>query len=65
MICAYSPTDEPETDVCLSCGLESWGCVCDPSRPLHGPQESDLERARRARLSRAELASEAGHGELV
>lgn len=55
MSCAYWPPEKPEADVCLSCGCEGWGCVCDPTSPLHGPRESAIERARRSRLTMAEI----------
>lgn len=52
--------DKPEADICLMCGLEGWGCICDPTRPRRRATEADLEQARRTRLTRAELAAEAG-----
>ena len=49
---AYWPPEQPEIDACLLCGLEGFGCVCDPTAP------SDVERQRRTRLTRSELAAE-------
>jgi len=55
--CAYFPPETPEIDVCLACGLVGWSCVCDPSRPACKRTEARLQRARRARLTVAELNS--------
>jgi hypothetical protein len=41
-------------DDCDLCGL-SWPCLCDASRPKRRPTAAECERARQARLSRAEL----------
>lgn len=41
-------------DFCDLCGL-SWPCLCDASRPNRRPTVAELERARQARLTRAEL----------
>jgi len=51
---AYFPPERPETDICLACGLEGWGCVCDPCAPTEAPTPEQLERARDERLTRAE-----------
>lgn len=53
--CAYYPPDRPEVDVCLVCGLEGWGCVCDPCAPREEPTAEQLDLARESRLTRAEL----------
>ena len=50
------PPERVEPDVCLVCGLEAHGCVCPPAPPQTA---AELERARRARLSIAELENEA------
>jgi len=54
----YWPPEKVESDVCLLCGLEGWGCVCDPARPRRKPSDAEVEAARRSRMTRAELASE-------
>jgi hypothetical protein len=51
----YMPPERVEPDVCPCCALESYGCVCPPPAPT--PQ-AEIERARRSRLSTAELESE-------
>jgi len=51
---AYYPPELPESDVCLLCGLEGWGCVCDPCAPCEAPSSEQLGRARESRLTRAE-----------
>ncbi|HEX3852191.1 MAG TPA: hypothetical protein VHW01_14575 [Polyangiaceae bacterium] len=51
---AYYPPERPEIDICLVCGLEGWGCVCDPCAPREEPTAEQLERARETRLMRAE-----------
>ena len=50
----YFPPERAEVDVCLLCGLEGWSCICDPARPQHKATDAELERAREARLTRAE-----------
>jgi hypothetical protein len=52
--CAYYPPERPEIDVCLVCGLEGWGCVCDPCAPRDEPTAEQIELARESRLTRAE-----------
>ena len=53
--CAYWPgDDDPGPDFCTGCGLEG-ACTCDAMNPRIGPRESDLERARRSRLTLAEI----------
>jgi formylglycine-generating enzyme required for sulfatase activity len=54
--------DNPlRVDCCDVCDAVNWReCICDPTRPRRKPTEAELERARRARLTRSELASEAG-----
>lgn len=39
---------------CDRCGLEIWGCVCDPARPYRQPTPEEIELAREERLSRLE-----------
>lgn len=46
-------------DDCDHCGAIHWrDCVCDPRRPRHVPTADEIERARRARLTRAERDGE-------
>ena len=52
---AYYPPERPEIDVCLVCGLEGWGCVCDPCAPSEAPTAEQVENGRESRLTRAEL----------
>lgn len=52
--CAYFPPERPEPDICLLCGLEGWGCLCDPCEPTKPPTPRQLERGRDERLMRAE-----------
>jgi hypothetical protein len=52
--CAYFPPERPEIDICLVCGLEGWGCVCDPCAAREEPTAEQLEFARESRLTRAE-----------
>jgi len=52
--CVYYPPERPEIDICLVCGLEGWGCVCDPCAPHDEPTAEHLELARESRLTRAE-----------
>lgn len=52
----YFPPERVEPDVCATCGLETYGCVCPPPAST---TQAELERARRSRLSTAELESEA------
>jgi len=54
----YWPPERPESDICLLCGLEGWACACDPCVSREQPTGEDLERARRSRLTSAELATE-------
>lgn len=43
------------TDDCERCGAIDWrDCVCDPARPYRTPTPAEIERAREARLTRAE-----------
>lgn len=51
--CVCAPRD-PAADECQRCGLEWWGCICDPSRPNRQPTEAEIHAAREARLVRAE-----------
>ena len=53
----FCPPEHREPDLCLLCGLEAWGCICDPARPHRTPTTAELERAREARLTRAEAAT--------
>jgi len=52
--------DNPmRVDGCDLCDAVDWrDCCCDPTRPRRLPTEAEIEQARRARLSRAELDSE-------
>ena len=52
--CAFSPQETPEPDICLLCGLEGWGCVCDPCPPRETSSAAEIERGRGERLTRAE-----------
>jgi hypothetical protein len=54
----YFPPERVEPDVCLLCGFEGWSCVCDPEAAAVVRTTEDLERGRRARLTRAEHATE-------
>jgi len=50
------PPERLKPDVCITCGLEAYACVCPPAVPQTA---AELERARQSRLSTAELESEA------
>ena len=54
---AHFPPERVEIDVCPSCQLVGWSCACDPSRPACIQDEARLQRARRSRLTAAELES--------
>ena len=41
-------------DECQRCGLEWWGCICDPARPRRQPTQAEIQVAREARLVRSE-----------
>jgi hypothetical protein len=43
-----------DVDVCATCGLVGWSCLCDPSRTQCRLSEAQLQRARRSRLTNAE-----------
>lgn len=51
----YMAPERVEPDVCITCGLEAYACVCPPEVPLTA---DELERARQSRLSTRELGSE-------
>lgn len=51
---AYFPPEAPESDICMLCGLEGWGCVCDPCPQREATIPEKLERGRDERLMRAE-----------
>lgn len=53
-------TPAPGADECQRCGLEVWGCVCDPSRPHRQPTAAEIEQARSERLTRAERTGTGG-----
>jgi hypothetical protein len=44
----------PGANECLLCGAEIWSCLCDPRTPFKKPAAAELERARAARLTKAE-----------
>lgn len=49
MSCAITP--------CPSCHLVGWSCLCEPAHPACVSSEELLQRARRSRLTAAELDS--------
>ncbi len=54
----YDLENPLRVDCCDVCDAVNWReCVCDPSRPRHKPTDAELERSRRARLTRAELGT--------
>jgi hypothetical protein len=57
--CAYYPPERPEIDICLACGFEGWGCICDPCAPREEPTPERLELARESRMMRAERKASA------
>jgi hypothetical protein len=53
----FFPPERVEIDVCPTCHLVGWSCACDPSRLACLQDEARLQRARRSRLTAAELSS--------
>lgn len=46
-----------DVNVCPTCHLAGWSCTCDLAHPARVASEDRLQRARRSRLTVAELDS--------
>lgn len=55
---AYDLDNPLHLDNCERCEAVHWrDCICDSSRPFRQPTPAEIERARTARLTRAELCA--------
>jgi hypothetical protein len=61
---AYDLDHPLQLDSCDRCAAPNWReCICDAARPYRQPTDVEIERARRSRLTRAELATGAENGD--
>ena len=55
--CAYYPPERPEVDICPVCGLEGWGCTCEPCWNLRSHDGHRGPRLPFQAFTRAEFAA--------